>query len=121
MERLMQRALRKTSNPLDDETRNEIRFNVRKLLLASKRICSDRHNQELHQTLDLLSKNPKIKVCRYDKDKSVAILDSHDCLSKLNAVVNDKSKFEVIKTDDISRLINTRKKSILRYSIFENI
>jgi len=36
-------------------------------------------------------------------------------LSKLNAVVNDKSKFEVIETDDTSRLIIAREKSISRY------
>ena len=50
----------------------------------------------LHCTLYSLSKDPEIKVCKFDKGRGVVLLDSDDCYSKLDYIVNDQSKFHQI-------------------------
>ena len=47
----------------------------------------------LHQTLSNLAIDSDIKVCKFDKGKGVAILDTKDYYDKLNCIINGNSKF----------------------------
>ena len=68
-----------------------------KFIIKANSKCSTKRNQFIHQTLRSLSDNSDIKICKFDKGKGVAILNSNDCISKLNSIVNDKSKFIEVK------------------------
>ena len=61
-----------------------------------------------------LSDNSYIKICRFDKGKGVAILNSNDYISKLNSIVNDKSKFKEVKIGNLHPII-PKEKSIIYY------
>ena len=41
-------------------------------------------------------------MCKFDKSKSVAVLNSDDYYAKLDVIVNDISKFEEINTENQS-------------------
>ena len=80
--------------------------------------CSTKRNHFIHRTLRSLSHNSDIKICRFDKSKGVAILNSNDYISKLNSIVNDKSKFTAVKIGNSHPIIS--KKNVL-ITISENI
>ena len=83
----------------DDETKDEIKFMVEQVTDEASSIGSKRVNQSLHTTLNNLSKDPNIKVCRYGKGNDVAIINTEDCHSKLDKLVKDKSKFMELKEE----------------------
>ena len=66
------------SHSVDKETKNEIKFLVKEFVDAGNRICSKRTNRTLHHTLNKLSQNPTIKICRYAKGNGLAVLDASD-------------------------------------------
>ena len=63
---------------IDNETKDEIKYIFRKFITNAKQQCDKRHNQFIQQTLSSLSHNPKIKMCKFDKGKGVALLNSED-------------------------------------------
>ena len=71
----------------------------KKFVNAGKRICAHPKNTALNNTLKKLGDNSRIKVCKFDKEKGVVILDSHDYYAKLNCIINDSSKFHEINQD----------------------
>ena len=58
---------------ISDETRDEIKFAAKKFVIDGQRSCSDRRNMALHRTLYSLSKDPEIKVCKFDKGRVVVL------------------------------------------------
>ena len=68
IERLVFRLTNNTeTHSVDEETKDEIKFLVKQFVDAGNRICSKRTNRSLHHTLNKLSQDPTIKICRYDK------------------------------------------------------
>ena len=78
---------------IDDEIKTEIKYIFRMFIIDAKQQCDKRHNQFIHRTFSSLSHNPKIKMCKFDKGKGVAVLNSKDYYAKLDVIVNDTSKF----------------------------
>ena len=82
----------------------------------SNRVCSTPQNKSLHRTLDKLQKNDKIKICKYDKGRGVAILDKEDYFGKFDSIINDSSKFERINvTESKQHPVITKEASISYY------
>ena len=52
-----------------------------------------------HRTLQNLSRDKSIKVCSFDKGNGLVILNSSDYYEKLDAIVNDATKFTTITPD----------------------
>ena len=103
-------------NNFDDEFRDQTKFEVNKFVKNSNRVCSTPQNKSLHRILDKLQKNDKIKICKYDKGRWVAILDKEDYFGKLDYIINDSSKFERINvTESKQHPVITKEASILYY------
>jgi len=84
---------------VDQETKDDFKFLVKKFLDDANRTCSNRINQSLHCTLSKLSKDPRIKICRFDKGNGVAVFNTEDYYAKLDKIICDKSKFVEIETE----------------------
>ena len=70
----------------------------------------------MHKTLSDLRSDESIKVCSFDKGNGVVILNSSDYYKKLDAIISDKSKFEVIAENDSNdHPIIRNEESIQRY------
>ena len=63
-------------------------------------ICSNKQNQSFHKTLQALSMNKEIKVCKYDKGNGVVVLNCTDYFDKLDTIILDKDKFEEISISE---------------------
>ena len=100
----------------DDEFRDQIKFEVNKLVQNSNRVCSNPQNKSLHRTLEKLQQNDKIKICKYDKGKAAAILNNENFFGKLDPIINDLSKFERINVTDSKQYpVITKEASISYY------
>ena len=98
-EKLVYTLKRNTNIDMDNATKDDFKFLMKKFTENSQRACSTRINQSLHHTLSKLSQDSTIKVCRFDKGNGVAILNSRDYYEKLEKTVNDQSKFTELKID----------------------
>ena len=104
---------KKDIKKFDDEFRDQIKFEVNKFVQISNRVCSTPQNKSLHRTLDRLQKNDKIKICKYDKGRGVAILDKTNYFGKLDSIIDDSSKFERINvTESKQHPVITKEASI---------
>ena len=96
-----------------------------KFALNAEHQCASKRNQFLHRTLQSLSNNTDIKVCKLDKGRGVAILNSDDYYAKLDNILADKSKFIKINTEQEIHpiLIGFERKfnSLLCSQIFERL
>ena len=117
MERLLHSIKSKLRiSSIDDETKDEIKYIFRKFIINAKQQCDKRHNKFIHRTLSSLSHNPKIKMCKFDKGKGVAVLNSEDYYAKLDVIVKDTSKFVEINTENQSNHpIIAKERSIAYY------
>ena len=95
---------------MDDETKDELKFLMKKFTKDIHHACSTRMKQSLHCTLNKLCQDLKMKVCRYDKGNGVAILNSTDYCEKLNKIVNDRSKFVELQIDSNKYPLIAKKK-----------
>ena len=66
-----------------------IEFITKKFIKNGERLRSDRRNVALHCALPNLSKDPEIKVFKFDKGRGVVLLDSSDYYSKLDDIVHE--------------------------------
>ena len=114
-------AFRLTNNTethsVDKETTDEIKCFVKQFVDAGNRICSKRTNRSLLHTLNKLSQNSTIKICRHDIGNALAILDASEYNTKFNFIINDKTKFLKIKYDSnkMQHPTVTKKNSITYY------
>ena len=97
------------------ELKDSIKFSINKFLNSSRSICSSFVNNSFHKTLKLLSSDSSIKICNYDKGTGVVILNSKDYYDKLDAIVNDNSKFEEVTMNVKNDPILKTEKSICYY------
>ena len=100
---------------IDDDTREDIKFIVKKFMNQGKRLCSNHRNIALHKTLKSLKDDTNIKICKFDKGRGVAILDSDDYYFKLDKIVNDTSKFKELQLNSKTHPIIARENSISYY------
>ena len=115
IEKLVYSLKRNTNTDMDDETKDELKFLMKKFTEDNHRACSTRMNQSLHCTLHKLSQDSKIKVCRYDKGKAVAILNSTDYYEKLDKIVNGRSKFVELQIDSNKHPLIAKENSLAYY------
>ena len=109
-------SIKKNENiKFDEDTSDEIKFSLKRFSTNSKRICSSHRNRALHKTLKNLSNDNAIKICKFDKDKGIAILDSSDYYSKLDSIVCDQSKFIQINQNTKVHPIISKEKSVTYY------
>ena len=89
-----------------------------KFALNAEHQCASKRNQFLHRTLQSLSNNTDIKVCKLDKGRrGVAILNSDDDYAKLDNILADKSKFMKINIEQEIHLIIAKENSISYYHV----
>ena len=81
----------------------------RKFIIIANCKCSTKRNQFIHRILCSLSDNSDVKICKFDKGKGVSVLNSNDYISKLNSIVNDKSKFIEVKIGNSHPIIPKEK------------
>ena len=109
-------GFRLTSNTkihfVDEETKDEIKFLFKQCVDAVNRICSKRTNLSLHHTFNKLSQDSTIKICQYNKGNGLAILNASDFYTKLNSIVDDKTKFLEINYDSNKHPTVTKENSI---------
>ena len=106
-------SIKKNENiKFDEEISDEIKFALKRFSTSAKRICSSHRNRALHKTLKNLSKENEIKICKFDKGKGIAILDSSDYYSKLDSIVLDQSKFIQINQNTKVHPIISKEKSV---------
>ena len=75
IEKLTYTLKRNTDITMKDDTKDEIKFLVKD---NANRVCSERSNQSLHNTLRKLSNDSLINICKFNKGNGVAILESED-------------------------------------------
>ena len=78
---------------IDDETCDDIIYAFKQFINGGKRICSNRRNVALHQTLKDLADDTSTKICKFDKKRGVSILNANDYFEKLESIYNDHSKY----------------------------
>ena len=88
---------------------------VKKFTEDASSICSKRVNQSLHNTPYKLSKDPNIRVCKYDKGNGIAVMNTEDYHGKLDEIVNDKSNFVELKEETGLKAIIQKETSITYY------
>jgi len=88
---------------INDEIKDDVKYIFRKLTTDSSCVCSMRTNQALHKSLVILANYPSIKVCKVDKGNGVSILNINDYNAKLDAIVGDSSKFQIINCSDSNK------------------
>ena len=115
IEKLVYSLERNTNIDMDDEAKDKLKFLMKKFTEDSHRACSTRMNQSLHCTLNKLSQDSKIKVCRYDKGNGVAILTCTDYYEKLNKIVSDRSKFVELQIDSSKHPLIAKENSLAYY------
>ena len=87
-----------TSSP-DEKFKDDVTFYETNFINISKTICNSKINRSFHNTCKLLSNDKDIKVCKYDKGNGIVILDSTQYFNKLDDIVYDSSKFEIVPVD----------------------
>ena len=79
-------------------------------------------SKEEYMALKALSRNKDIIVIRPDKGSGVVILDRSDYIRKVELILEDTSKFDLAKNQDIfkiSRTIETRVRNYLRDKVYK--
>ena len=100
---------------IDDETCDDIEYAFEQSINGGKRLCSNRKNVALHQTLKDPADDTLIKICKFDKGRGISILNTDDYFEKLDSIINDHSKFrEVVQTEKNHPIIK-KKNSIKNY------
>ena len=88
---------------LSYDSRERIRESTDKFVHEAEQACNTSRNKFVHRTLSNLSKNKELKVCKMDKGNGVVLMNKSDYFDKLDLIVNDTSRFELIDYD-----INTK-------------
>ena len=82
----------------------DLRDNIKKCYFDFERqgekVSSSKKNLAFHKTLRNLSRDRSIVVCPYDKGTGVVIMDRDDYYKKLNAIIEDGSKFVRVDFDN---------------------
>ena len=67
-------------------------------------------NDEIRKTLKSLIENPDIIVTRPDKGRGIVIINKDDYITKTKEILNDETKFEIVKEDPLQLMFSLQKK-----------
>ena len=84
---------------LPNEFKSDINHSLTSFKNSSAFISNNTVNKHIHKTLLNLRNNKSIKVCSFDKDNGIVLLNSVDYYSKLDSIISDTSKFNSIDID----------------------
>ena len=115
IEKMMKSVVVHLGHPLDTETKEEIKFEVRAFLKNARRVCSSRANQTFHKNIKKLAKDDNIAVCKFDKGNGVVVLDKCDYLKKCYDIISDTSKFEKLDSKNIKEIVLKKRASLQNY------
>ena len=133
IEKLVSNITRMFNVVLSSEFKEKVRSLCRSFIAQANGVCSNKQNQAFHRTIQALSKNEDIKICRYDKGNGVVVLDKGDYFKKLDKIILDKEKFEEIPCDinevhpiirneaTIKRYLHTHVKKCVEDSVYTGI
>ena len=96
IESQIQRLCKHNEVELSFDNKTNIRDATSAFIQESKSICGSRKNKAIHNTLNSLSRNNKIRLLKMDKGVGVVIMNTQDYISKLDVIVNDDSRFRKI-------------------------
>ena len=100
---------------IDDETCDDIKYAFKQFINGGKRLCSNRRNLALYQTLKDLADDTLLKICKFDKGRGVSILNTNGYFEKLDSIIKYHSKFqEVVQTEKDHPIIK-KENSIKNY------
>ena len=109
---------------LSYDNKTKLREATDSFIHEGKQICNTRKNRAIHNTLKTLSNNSKIKCCKMDKGVGIVVLDTEDYFSKLDVIIEDKTRFSKT-TYDLKKASNVsycdkapwveKERSIIRY------
>ena len=130
----------KTGKKTNLNVRDDIKIATGIFLNSASSMCKSRKNVGFHRTLNNLSKDNTIKVCRLDKGNGVCLMNTPDYYAKLDSIVSDKSKFQKVEYDpfiesisncqaapwikaekSITYYLNTYMKSVVDKDIFKKL
>ena len=115
-------SIRKNENVrFDEDTSDEIKIVLKRFSTNAKRVCSSYRYRVLHNTLKNLANDKTIKICKFDKGKGTAILNSSDYHSKLDSIVCDQSKFVQVDQNTKVRPIISKETSVTVLILYVNI
>ena len=81
---------------LSYNNKTKLREATDNFLHESRNVCNTKKNKAIHNTLKSISLNSKIKCLKMDKGVGIVVLNTEDYYSKLDKIVEDKSKFRKI-------------------------
>ena len=98
IEQVIKKCFNEKEN-LPHNLKYEINGLTRTFINKSKQICKTRKNQEFHKILFGLKNKTNMKIVKYEKGNGICLMYKDDYLNKLNAIVEDKTKFKLIEKD----------------------
>ena len=78
------------------DSKASIREATDRFIHEAERVCNTKRNNFLHRTLRQLANNDDIKVCKMDKGVGVVIVDTPDYYQKLDVIIDDDDRFELL-------------------------
>ena len=115
IEKMMKSLVLHLGHPLDYDTKEEVKCEVQSFVKSVRRTCSSQVNKSFHQSINKLSKDDSISICKVDKGNGVVILDKQDYLNKCYAILSDTSKFQRLETADMVDIILKKRASLKNY------
>ena len=95
---------------IDEEFQDQTKFYKKRFLTKCNCLCSTNQNQSIHSTLPKLREN--IKICQYNKEYGIVVLNSEDCYSRFDHIIDDPTKFMEVNTDGKVHRIIAKENSI---------
>ena len=115
IEKMMKSVVSHLGNPLDYDTKEEVKCEVQSFIKHARRVCSKKTNQTFHKSIQKLSNDDNIVICKFDKGNGVVILDKNDYIKKCNDILSDTSKFEKLDCTQITDIILKKRSSLQNY------
>ena len=92
----VRRICRDNNIQLTYDSKALIRETTDRFIHEAERVCNTKRNRALHRTLRQLANNGDIKICKMDKGVGVVILDTLDYYQKLDLIIKDDDRFELL-------------------------
>ena len=115
IEKLASSCQAKSGIPIEKYYKYQTKFHFRKFLNDAKISCNNHKNRSFHTLLKTLSADETTKVCKFDKGKGTAVLNSVYYYAKFDHVIEDSSKFTLIQANDNVHPIISKEQLIKYY------
>ena len=115
IEKMMKSLVLHVGQPLDDDTKEAVKYEVRSFVKSVRRTCSTKANQSFHRNIQNLAEDDTIAICKFDKGNGVVLLDMKDYIDKCNNILSDTSKFEKLDVSNIADIILKKRSSLQNY------